>query len=52
MHYAYIVGKRVSPHAMKDCRTFRKLQEAVGHKQAEAIRQDYDGSTSNAPPAN
>jgi hypothetical protein len=33
MHYAFINGKRVSRHAMKDCRTFLKLQEAVGHKQ-------------------
>jgi hypothetical protein len=52
MHYAYIDGKRVSWHAMKDCRTFLKLQEAVGHKQAEARRQGYNGNTSNAPPAN
>jgi hypothetical protein len=52
MHYAYIDGKRVSRHVMKDCRTFLKLQEAVGHKQAEARRQGYDGNTSSAPPAN
>jgi hypothetical protein len=32
MHYAYIDGKRVSQNAMKDCKTFLKLQEAVGHK--------------------
>jgi hypothetical protein len=32
MHYAYVDAKRVSRHAMKDCRTFLKLQEAVGHK--------------------
>jgi hypothetical protein len=49
MHYAYIDDKRVSRHMMKDCRTFLKLQEAVGHKQAEARRQGYDGNTSNAP---
>jgi hypothetical protein len=36
MHYTYIDGKRVSNHAMKDCRTFIKLQEAVGSKQAKA----------------
>jgi hypothetical protein len=42
MHYAYINDKRVSRHAMKDCRTFLKLQEAVGPKQAEARRQGYD----------
>jgi hypothetical protein len=52
MHYAFIDGKRVSRHAMKDCRTLLKLQEAVVHKQAEARRQGYDESTSNAPPAN
>jgi hypothetical protein len=28
MHYTYVDGKRVSRHAMKDCRTFIKLQEA------------------------
>jgi hypothetical protein len=37
---------------MKDCRTFIKLQEAVGYKQAEARRQGYDGNTCSAPPAN
>jgi hypothetical protein len=52
MHYAYINGKRVSRHAMKDCRTFLKLQEVVGHKQDEARRQGYDGNTSSVPPAN
>jgi hypothetical protein len=36
MHYTYIDGKRVSNHEMKHCRTFIKLQEAVGSKQAEA----------------
>jgi hypothetical protein len=51
MHYAYINGKRVSRHAMKDCMTFLKLQEAVGHKQAKARRQGYDRNTSNGPPA-
>jgi hypothetical protein len=35
MHYTYINGMRVSWHTMKDCRTFLKLQEAVGHKQAK-----------------
>jgi hypothetical protein len=34
MHYAYINGKRVSNHLMRDCRTFLKLQEAIGFKQA------------------
>jgi hypothetical protein len=32
----YINEKRVSRHAMKDCSTFLKLQEAVGFKKAEA----------------
>jgi hypothetical protein len=52
MHYAFINGKRVSWHALKDCRKFLKLQEAVGHKQAEARRKGYDENTTNAPPAN
>jgi hypothetical protein len=52
MHYAFVDNKRVSRHAMKDCRTFIKLQEAVGYKQAKARRQRYDGITSSAPPAN
>jgi hypothetical protein len=52
MHYTYIDGKRVSRHAMKDCKIFIKLQEAVGYKQAKARRQGYDGNTNNAPPAN
>jgi hypothetical protein len=52
MHYTYINDKRVSRHTMKDCRTFIKLQETVGYKQAEARRQGYDGNTNNAPPAN
>jgi hypothetical protein len=52
IHYAFIDGKRVSMHAMKDCKTFLKLQEVVGNKQAEARRQGYEGNTNNAPPAN
>jgi hypothetical protein len=52
MHYAFINGKRVSQHAMKDCRTILKLQEAVGNKQAEARRQGYEGNTRNIPPKN
>jgi hypothetical protein len=39
IHYAFIDGKRVSRHTMKDCRTFLKLQEVAGNKQAEARRQ-------------
>jgi hypothetical protein len=54
MHYIYIDGKRVSNHAMKDFRTFIKLQEVVGSKQAEARSQGYAGTpgaaTNNAPP--
>jgi hypothetical protein len=42
-------GKRVSRHAMKDCKTFLKLQEATVNKQAKAKRQGYEGNTSNAP---
>jgi hypothetical protein len=29
IHYAYLNGKRVSNHLMRDCRTFVKLQEAM-----------------------
>jgi hypothetical protein len=36
IHSAFIDGKRVSRHAMKDCTTFLKLQEAALNKQAEA----------------
>jgi hypothetical protein len=34
MDYAYDDGRRVSNHLMRDCRTFLKLQEAIGLKQA------------------
>jgi hypothetical protein len=37
---------------MKDCKTFLKLQDVAGNRQAEARRQGYDGNTNNAPPAN
>jgi hypothetical protein len=37
---------------MKDCKTFFKLHEVAGNKQAEARRQGYEGNTNNAPPAN
>jgi hypothetical protein len=37
---------------MKDCKTFLKLQEVAGHKQAEARSQGYEGNTNNTPPAN
>jgi hypothetical protein len=49
IHSAFVDGKRVSRHAMKDCTTFLKLQEAALNKQAEAKRQGYEGNTSNAP---
>jgi hypothetical protein len=51
IHSAFVDGKRVSRHAMKDCKTFLKLQEAAVNKQAEARRQGYEGNTSNAPPS-
>jgi hypothetical protein len=38
IHSAFVDGKRVSRHAMKDCTTFLKLQEAALNKQAEAKR--------------
>jgi hypothetical protein len=47
---AFVDGKRVSRHAMKDCKTFLKLQEAVVNKQAEARRQGYEGNINNTPP--
>jgi hypothetical protein len=49
IHSAFVDGKRVSRHAMKDCKTFLKLQEAVVNKQAKAKRQGYEGNTNNAP---
>jgi hypothetical protein len=50
IHSVFIDGKRVSRHAMKDCKTFLKLQEAAVNKQAEARRQGYEGNTNNVPP--
>jgi hypothetical protein len=38
IHSAFVDGKRVSRHAMKDCTTFLKLQEAALNKQIEARR--------------
>jgi hypothetical protein len=46
---AFVDGKRVSRHAIKDCTTFLKLQEATLNKQAKAKRQGYEGNTNNAP---
>jgi hypothetical protein len=37
IHYAYLDGKRVSNHQMKDCRTFLRLQSALDPNQG--IRQ-------------
>jgi hypothetical protein len=48
IHSAFVDGKRVSRHTMKDCTTFLKLQEAAISKQAEAKRQGYEGNTNNA----
>jgi hypothetical protein len=33
MHYAYLDGKRVSNHQMKDCKTFLRLQSAMESNQ-------------------
>jgi hypothetical protein len=33
IHYAYLDGKRVSNHQMKDCRTFLRLQSAMDPNQ-------------------
>jgi hypothetical protein len=33
IHYAYLDGKRVPNHQMKDCRTFLRLQSAMGSSQ-------------------
>jgi hypothetical protein len=49
IHFAFVDGKRVSRHAMKDCKIFLKLQETAGNKQAEARRQGYEGNTNNTP---
>jgi hypothetical protein len=49
IHFAFVDGKRVSRHVMKDCTTFLKLQEAALNKQAEAKRQGYKGNTNNVP---
>jgi hypothetical protein len=46
IHSVFVNGKRVSRHAMKECTTFLKLQEAALNKQAKAKWQGY---TSNTP---
>jgi hypothetical protein len=54
MHYAYVDGRRVSNHLMRDCQTFLILQEVVGYKQAKVQNQRYKGTPGsiayNAPP--
>jgi hypothetical protein len=51
IHSAFVNGKRVSRHAMKDCTTFLKLQEAALNKQAETktlgIRRKHKQRTHN-----
>jgi hypothetical protein len=49
IHSVFIDGKHVSRHAMKDCTTFLRLQEAALNKQAEAKRQGYKRNASNTP---
>jgi hypothetical protein len=46
IHYAYLDGKRVSNHQMKDCRTFLRLQNAMDSSQGaqqggKSINQGY-----------
>jgi hypothetical protein len=46
IHYAYLDGKRVSNHQMKDCRTFLRLQDALelnqgAHQGGTNISQRY-----------
>jgi hypothetical protein len=49
IHSAFVDGKRVSRHAMKDCTIFLKLQEVALSKQTEAKRQGYKGNNNNTP---
>jgi hypothetical protein len=37
IHYTYLHGKRVSNHQMKDCRTFLRLQSAMGSSQSGGL---------------
>jgi hypothetical protein len=46
IHYAYLDGKRVSNHQMKDCRTLLRLQSAMDSSQGarqekKNMRQGY-----------
>jgi hypothetical protein len=48
IHYAYLDGKRVSNHLMRDCRTFLKLQEAMELSQwAKLGCTTYDKTTTD-----
>jgi hypothetical protein len=49
IHSEFIDGKIVSRHAIKDCPTFLKLQEAAISKEDEAKRQGYEGNMNSAP---
>jgi hypothetical protein len=46
IHYAYLDGKRVSNHQMKDCRTFLRLQSALDPNTSR--RKEYKSRISNA----
>jgi hypothetical protein len=46
IHYAYLDGKRVSNHQMKDCRTFLRLQNTLSpnqgtHQEGKSTSQGY-----------
>jgi hypothetical protein len=46
IHYAYLDGKRVSNHLMRDCKTFLKLQEAMELSQGAKLESTtYDRTT-------
>jgi hypothetical protein len=50
IHYAYLDGKRVSNHQMKDCRTFLRLQDALelnqgAHRGSTKTSQGYQVQT-------
>jgi hypothetical protein len=46
IHYAYLDGKRVSNHLMRDCRMFVKLQEAMELSRGAKLGSTaYDGTT-------
>jgi hypothetical protein len=48
IHYAYLDGKRLSNHLMRDCRTFLKLQEAMELSQGAKLGcTTYDRTTTD-----